>query len=89
MAAAGWLGAVAGPHADNPGYDRLGYRLHPCGARRRSGTWEQGLPDWSLDRVDGVASRQASIDTLLRLGLEGPLELRPGVVPYDRLRSGD
>jgi hypothetical protein len=89
MAAAGWFGAVAGAHADNPGYDRPGIGFTPAVLGAGQVTWEQGLPDWSLDRVDGVASRQASIDTLLRVGLGGPLELQLGAVPYARLRSGD
>lgn len=50
-------------------------------------TWEQGLPDWSLDRADGLASRQASLDSLLRVGLGGPLELQLGTAPYAHLRS--
>lgn len=86
--AAGWLALVATAHADNPGYDRPGIGFTPAVLAAGQVTWEQGLPDWSLDRADGVASRQANVDSLLRVGLGGPLELQLGSTPYARLRSG-
>ena len=88
IAAAGWLALTATAHADNPGYDRPGIGFTPAVLGAGQVTWEQGLPALSLDRVGGVGSRQASIDTLLRVGLGGPVELQLGSTPYARLRSG-
>jgi hypothetical protein len=83
------LAGSAVAHADNPGYDRPGIGFTPAVLGAGQVTWEQGLPDWNLDRADGVRSRQASADTLLRMGLGGPFELQLGSTPYARLRSGD
>jgi hypothetical protein len=88
LAIAGWLGLVATAYADNPGYDRPGIGFTPAVLAAGQVTWEQGLPDWSLERADGIASRQASVDSLLRVGLGGPLELQLASTPYARLRSG-
>lgn len=74
---------IAGPaHADdNPGYDRPGLGFTPAVLQAGDVTWEQGLPDWN--RAEGGSS-QYTADSLLRLGLGGPLELQLGT-SYNRL----
>ena len=74
-------------HAENPGYDRPGIGFTPVVLGAGQFTWEQGLIDWSFDRVDGAASTQYSPDTLLRLGLGGPFELQVGGTAYNRAYS--
>lgn len=73
-------------HADgNPGYDRPGLGFTPAVLQAGDFAWEQGLPDASRDRSDGVSSTQYGADTLLRLGLGGPFELQLGGSPYNHL----
>lgn len=86
------LGMLAGPptvaHADdNPGYDRPGLGFTPAVLHAGDLTLEQGLPDWSRGQSGGIASSQYTADTLLRLGLGGPLELQLGT-SYNRLHPG-
>lgn len=83
------LGALAGlcgaAHADgNPGYDRPGLGFTPAVLHAGDLTLEQGLPDWSRAQGGGNASSQYTADTLLRLGIGGPLELQLGS-SYNRL----
>jgi len=63
---------------DNPGYDRPGLGFTPLVLRAGDVIWEQGLPDWNRRRDAGVASAQYTTDSLLRVGLGGPLELQLG-----------
>jgi len=79
--------ASAGAHAGNPGYDRPGIGFTPAVLAPGDVTWELGLPDASGDRSGGVSSTQYSADSLLRIGLGGPLELQLGGSPYNRTRS--
>jgi hypothetical protein len=65
-------------HADNPGYDRPGYGFTPVVLAAGDITFEQGLPDWSRDRMGGISSSLYSADSLLRIGIGGPLELQLG-----------
>jgi hypothetical protein len=65
----------------NPGYDRPGLGFTPAVLHTGDVTWEQGLPDWN--RADDGSS-QYTADTLLRLGIGGPLELQLGT-SYNRL----
>jgi hypothetical protein len=46
---------------------------------------EQGLPDWSLNKQDGVRTSQFMADSLLRIGLGGDMELQLGSTPFNRL----
>ncbi|MEY2150502.1 transporter [Rhodanobacter sp. 115] len=83
------LGAIAGlpalAHADdNPGYDRPGLGFTPAVLGAGDVTLEQGLPDWSRGQGGGIGSSQYTADTLLRVGLGGPLELQLGS-SYNRL----
>lgn len=82
------LAACAPACADNPGYDRPGIGFTPAVLDAGEVTWEQGLPDWSLDRQDGQRIRQYSADTLLRVGLGGPFELQLAGSPYNELVTG-
>jgi len=74
---------LAGPaQADgNPGYDRPGLGFTPAVLQAGAITWEQGLPDWSRS-ANGASLYSA--DTLLRVGLGGPVELQLGS-SYNRL----
>lgn len=83
--------ALASPLAaradGNPGYDRPGLGFTPAVLQAGDFTWEQGLPDASRDRSEGVNSTQYGADTLLRLGLGGPFELQLGSSPYNYRRQ--
>jgi hypothetical protein len=81
------LGFAVPAQADNPGYDRPGYGFTPVVLAAGNITVEQGLPDWSRDREDGITSSQYSADSLLRIGLGGPLELQLGSSPWNSLRQ--
>lgn len=85
----GWLGIVPLACADNPGYDRPGIGFTPVVLDAGEVTLEQGLPDWSRDRRDGSSATQYSADTLLRIGIDGPLELQLGSSPYNHLLLAD
>ncbi len=88
MALASGCAFIARPaHADNPGYDRPGYGFTPAVLAAGDVTIEQGLPDWSRDRDDGVSSSLYSADSLIRIGVGGPLELQLGSSPWNSLRQ--
>jgi hypothetical protein len=74
-------------HADNPGYDRPGYGFTPAVLAAGDITIEQGLPDWSRDHDNGVNSSLYSANSLLRIGVGGPLELQIGSSPWNSLRE--
>lgn len=80
------LGIALPALADNPGYDRPGYGFTPVVLGAGDITIEQGLPDWSLARQDGVSRAQYSTDSLLRIGLGGPVEVQLGSSPWNSLR---
>ena len=71
--------------AENPGYDRPGYGFTPVVLAAGEITLEQGLPDWSRDHLDGVSTAQYSADSVLRVGIGGPLELQLGTSPWNAL----
>lgn len=73
--------------AGNPGYDRPGHGFTPVVLGAGDITIEQGLPDWSRSRQDGITSSQYSADSLLRIGIGGPLELQLGSSPWNWLRQ--
>lgn len=83
----GWFGVASPVLADNPGYDRPGYGFTPVALPTGEMTIEQGLPDWSRDRHDGAVSSQYSANSLLRLGIGGPVELQLGSSPWNYLRQ--
>lgn len=73
--------------AGNPGYDRPGYGFTPVVLGTGDITIEQGLPDWSRSRQNGITRSQYSADSLLRIGIGGPLELQLGSSPWNSLRQ--
>ncbi|MGH8159063.1 MAG: transporter [Rhodanobacter sp.] len=83
----GWLGIGLPALADNPGYDRPGYGFTPVVLGAGDITIEQGLPDWSRVQQDGITSSQYSADSLLRMGLGGPVEVQLGSSPWNSLRQ--
>lgn len=85
LLACGALGFASCARAGNPGYDRPGIGFTPVVLGAGQVTLEQGLLDASRDRRDGASVSQYSADSLLRLGLGGPLELQLGGSPYNRL----
>jgi hypothetical protein len=86
LLALGWLAIAPLARADNPGYDRPGIGFTPAVLGGGQVTFEQGLPDWSRDHRDGSSASQYSADTLLRIGVGGPLELQLGGSLYNDLR---
>ena len=72
---------------DEPGFDRpgLGFSTNPMNAGQFG--YEQGLPDWSLNKDASVTSRLSTFDSLLRLGVGSGLELQLGGSPYNSLRQ--
>ncbi|WP_139350494.1 transporter [Rhodanobacter sp. B04] len=83
----GGLGLTQPAWAGNPGYDRPGYGFTPVVLDAGDIIVEQGLPDWSRDRQDGTSSSLYSADSLLRIGLGGPVELQLGSSPWNALRQ--
>jgi hypothetical protein len=81
------LGFVLPAHADNPGYDRPGLGFTPAVLGAGDVTIEQGLPDWTRLRQGGLIQSQYSADSLLRLGLGGPVELQVSGSPWNDLRQ--
>ena len=77
--------ATSPARAANPGYDRPGFGFTPVVLSAGEMTLEQGLPDWSRDHQDGVSTAEYSADTLLRIGIGGPLELQLGASPWNAL----
>lgn len=88
MLALALLLAAAPAQAENPGFDRPGYGLTPAVLGAGEVIVEQGLPDWGRHRQDGVTVSQYTADSLLRIGLGGPLELQLGSDSWNVLRQG-
>jgi hypothetical protein len=82
----GWLISMPAL-ADNPGYDRPGYGFTPVVLGAGEVTLEQGIGDWNLDRQDGVRSSLFTADSLLRVGIGGPLELQVGGSAFNYLHQ--
>lgn len=82
----GWVGIWPLAHADNPGYDRPGIGFTPAVLGAAQVTLEQGLPDWNRDRQQAISTSQYGADSLVRIGLGGPLELPMSGSLYNHLR---
>jgi hypothetical protein len=82
----GWLVSMPAL-AENPGYDRPGYGFTPVVLGAGDVTLEQGLGDWNVDRQDGIRSSLFTADSLLRVGIGGPLELQLGGSPFNYLKQ--
>ncbi|SBV35650.1 conserved exported hypothetical protein [uncultured Stenotrophomonas sp.] len=76
--------------ADAPEYDRPGIGFSTSTVGRGVVAWEQGLPDGSHDRSDGVTTTAWTADTLFRVGLGRTLELQLGADSWggQRVRGG-
>lgn len=75
--------------AQAPAYDRPGIGFSASTVGEGVFAWEQGLPDGSRDRRDGVTATTWTADTLLRLGVGHTLELQLGADTWggQRLRG--
>lgn len=76
-----FVALLAGPaHADDaaPAFDRPGIAFATETLPRGTFAWEQGLPDASTDRTDGIRTTTWIADTLLRFGVADTLELQLG-----------
>jgi hypothetical protein len=83
----GWLISMPALADDTPSYDRPGYGFTPVVLGAGDITLEQGLGDWNLDRQDGVRSSLFTADSLLRVGIGGPLELQLGGSAFNYLHQ--
>lgn len=82
------LALVSPPAAadDAPEFDRPGIGFSTSTVGKSVFVWEQGLPDVSRDRSDGLTTSTWTADTLLRVGLADTLELQLGADSWSRLR---
>lgn len=81
--------ALAGSrvHAEEaPEFDRPGIGFSTSTVGKGVFVWEQGLPDASRDRSDGLATTLWTADTLLRFGVADTLELQLGADSWSGLR---
>lgn len=70
--------AVAQPVEETPAFDRPGISFSVTTLPVGSVAWEQGLPDASRDRHNGVTISDYAAATNLRVGLADKLELQLG-----------
>ena len=73
--------------AETPAFDRPGIAFSVTTLPAGTVSWEQGLPDLSRDRSDGITQTQYSTASLLRVGLAERLELQVGHAAFNVLRS--
>ncbi|MGX9719569.1 transporter [Stenotrophomonas acidaminiphila] len=83
------LACAGAQAAQAPAYDRPGIGFSTSTVGKGVFAWEQGLPDGSHDRRDGVTATTWTADTLLRLGVGRTLELQLGADTWggQRLRG--
>jgi hypothetical protein len=79
------LTMVANVYADTPSFDRPGISFSPQTLSPGTFTWEQGLPDFSENKNNGIKTTIYSADTLVRAGLISNLEVQIGTALYNRL----
>lgn len=75
--------------ADGPAFDRPGIAFAPSVLPTGGVDWEQGLPDLSRDRSDGVTTTLYTADTLLRAALTDRFELQLGTALANRMEVRD
>lgn len=68
-----------------PSYDRPAFGFGTSALPAGGFAIEQGLPDWSLSKQDGVRTSQFMTDSLLRVGVGHGLELQVGSTPFNWL----
>jgi hypothetical protein len=69
-----------------PEFDRPGIGFSTSTVGGGVVVWEQGLPDASRDRHDGITTMQWTADTLLRVGLGEQVEVQLGADSWSHLR---
>jgi hypothetical protein len=73
--------------ADTPAFDRPGIAFSTTTLPAGTYSWEQGLPDVTRTRGDGITQTQYSADSTLRAGLASNIELQLAWAPFNHLRS--
>jgi len=68
-----------------PSYDRPAFGFGTSALPAGGFAIEQGMPDWSLTKQDGVRASQFMTDSLLRVGVGHGLELQVGSTPFNWL----
>ena len=77
---------AAGPAlADPPDFDRPGAGFATSVLPAGTLTLEQGLPSYERQRSDGLLDRTWTADSLVRIGLGGPVELQVAGSAWNRL----
>lgn len=87
VTAAACLGVAGLARAQTPAFDRPGIAFSVTTLPVGSVAWEQGLPDLSRDRSDGVTQTSYSAGSLLRVALAERVELQFGHSAFNLLRS--
>ena len=85
-AMAAMMAGAGNAQADTPAFDRPGIAFSVTTLPAGTVSWEQGLPDLSRDRAEGVTRTEYSAGSLLRVGLAGNLELQVGHAAFNALR---
>lgn len=73
--------------ADPPDFDRPGAGFATTVLPAGTVALEQGLPTYERQREDGYLDRTYSADSLIRVGLGGPIELQVGGSAWNRLEE--
>src|SRR3546814_17506691 len=81
------LMGLAGSALAAPGFDRPGTAFNPEVLAPGSIAWEQGLPDITQDKSNGVTTTLHQYDSRLRLGLVKHLEVQIYGDPYAQLKT--
>lgn len=84
-AIAALLAGMGSAHAQTPAFDRPGIAFSVTTLPAGTVSWEQGLPDLSRDRADGITQTEYSAGSLLRVGLTKRLELQVGHAAFNVL----
>lgn len=71
---------------EGPSFDRPGLSFSTSTLPAGGFAWEQGLPDASSDRSDGIRTTTWVADTLLRLGMTDTIELQLGADSWGGMR---
>lgn len=78
---------VVQAQTQTPAFDRPGIAFSVTTLPAGSAAWEQGLPDLSRDRADGITQSTYSANSLLRIGLADRLELQLGHAAFNLQRN--
>ncbi|MBB3226728.1 hypothetical protein FHW69_001318 [Luteibacter sp. Sphag1AF] len=81
------LACVSPARADPPDLDRPGAGFATSVLPAGTLALEQGLPTYTRERSDGLLDRQYSADSLIRIGLGGPVEFQLGGSAFNRVEE--